>query len=413
MVESSTKDQILNASVKVLAAHGPDMPIAEIAAAAGVNVSNIYHYFKNKEDLLFHTSAAYTRDRIAKYQKEFVRDSDPDQLLKTLLWEQLRYHSENENYARFAVFECRSNRSFIHHEAFSHFLKWSRIMRDILTEGCRKGVFFQELPIKVARDMIHGLLDISEILYFTGKSGIPPLDDYNGFIDLLLPMLHTDGNGERTGRSTNGKRDSIVLSAETFFAKKGFAKATTIELAKTAGVAEKTLYDHFGSKEDILFSTLQDRLMGHIDSVRQLFDPVEPLKKLSRFICYSFTIYLKQPAFIKTFVSDGIFNPAFYRGDTYKELERFLSYLEAIIEEGKASGDISKNLNNRLFKYLFLGIFSHTMLRWQFAEERKIPMDMASRIHSVAELMTRAAVRAGTKTRPATITEEKADQQPA
>ena len=60
MGSRNAKKQILNAAVKIMEQKGSEATISEIAAA-GVNDSMIYHYFKNKEDLMFHTVSVYAK----------------------------------------------------------------------------------------------------------------------------------------------------------------------------------------------------------------------------------------------------------------------------------------------------------------------------------------------------------------
>lgn len=71
-----------------------------------------------------------------------------------------------------------------------------------------------------------------------------------------------------------------------------------------------------------------------------------------------------------------------------------MAVTDDIIDEGKSGGGIPTQLNNRLFKNMFLEIFSHSMLRWYFASERNTQIDMAAWIKEVAVLLTRAVLRA-------------------
>jgi AcrR family transcriptional regulator len=48
------------------------------------------------------------------------------------------------------------------------------------------------------------------------------------------------------------RRAQILGAAATVFAEKGFHRATTKEIAQTAGIAEGTIYNYFGSKGDLL-----------------------------------------------------------------------------------------------------------------------------------------------------------------
>src|SRR4030067_3420858 len=55
------------------------------------------------------------------------------------------------------------------------------------------------------------------------------------------------------------KRDAILAGASHLFAEKGYSNTTTAEIAQEAGVAEGTLYHHFGSKDGI-FLTIFDEM---------------------------------------------------------------------------------------------------------------------------------------------------------
>ena len=65
-------------------------------------------------------------------------------------------------------------------------------------------------------------------------------------------------------QTSNGKKEEIakkrqrqILSAaRQVFSKKGFAQATTAEIAKEAGVSEGTIYNYFESKRDLLISLI-------------------------------------------------------------------------------------------------------------------------------------------------------------
>lgn len=62
MDSGSTRQQILAAAEQIMTKRPYESTISEIASSAGVADSVIYHYFKNKEDLLvLHTGRAFER----------------------------------------------------------------------------------------------------------------------------------------------------------------------------------------------------------------------------------------------------------------------------------------------------------------------------------------------------------------
>ena len=56
---TNKRQTILDVAVSVMTLKGKDSTISEIADKAGVTDSVIYHFFKNKDDLLFFAAGEY------------------------------------------------------------------------------------------------------------------------------------------------------------------------------------------------------------------------------------------------------------------------------------------------------------------------------------------------------------------
>jgi AcrR family transcriptional regulator len=72
----------------------------------------------------------------------------------------------------------------------------------------------------------------------------------------LMPNKQTSSRSERRAAA---RRQQILDGAAQVFADKGFARATTKEIAQSADVSEGTIYNYFDSKEDLLIG-----LMGRV-----------------------------------------------------------------------------------------------------------------------------------------------------
>ena len=80
------------------------------------------------------------------------------------------------------------------------------------------------------------------------------------------------------------RRQQLLDTAAVLFAERGYARATTSELAKAAGVTEPIIYRHFASKKD-LFIALIDRtgeetLRLWQQQLHSAHDPAERLRRL-------------------------------------------------------------------------------------------------------------------------------------
>src|SRR5258708_14847985 len=75
----------------------------------------------------------------------------------------------------------------------------------------------------------------------------------------------TEGLRETKKRRT---RETIVAAAMELFAARGFDAVTVAEIARAAGVSEKTVFNYFPAKEDLVFEGGQERRAALIEAVR-------------------------------------------------------------------------------------------------------------------------------------------------
>jgi AcrR family transcriptional regulator len=68
-------------------------------------------------------------------------------------------------------------------------------------------------------------------------------------------------------------RAQLLGAAARVYARRGFESATLDEVAEEAGFTKGAVYDHFGSKEKLLFALLDEHLSAQIAEQIALFDP--------------------------------------------------------------------------------------------------------------------------------------------
>src|SRR5690242_10434744 len=85
-----------------------------------------------------------------------------------------------------------------------------------------------------------------------------------------------EGLRERKKRQT---RDTIATTAMGLFLARGFDDVTVAEVAAAADVSEKTVFNHFPTKEDLVFARGDDRLEARAEAIRTRM-PGVPLARL-------------------------------------------------------------------------------------------------------------------------------------
>lgn len=397
MTEASTRQRILREAETIMADRGLSATIAEIAARVGIRDSVVYHYFKNKEDLLFSIAEERLRDIREKMDEQLLGLADPVSRLRKLIVFRLYYLDRHRDYGRLLLFECRSNRAFYHHPAFDQ-AKWFMVtLGRIIEEGKASGVFRQDLNVWLVRDAVFGLMDLINLEQLL-EGDDAPQRDFEPVLDLILPMITAES---RDTADTLDKPRRILLAAEAVFAEKGYDSATIGDIAARAGVGDGTIYDYFKNKEDLLFKTLEEGFRPSIlkKGFQDHLNPPGPvpaeegaIEALAQFIRRLFLISLTQPDFARVFILHGIYNKAFYRSGAADAFHRYMDRLMHIIDGGIKDGVIRPDADPVLAGRLIVGAFSHMTLRWLIAEKKAV-MDKAGEINAMVALLTRALIR--------------------
>jgi len=387
MDTSAKIEQILDAAEEIMSEKGlKDSSIAEIAKKAEVADSLIYNYFKGKEDLLFSIPNRRMKEVLKKLSEQLEGIPDPVSKLSKMIWFHLNFNDIYRGYASLLLLECRSNRNFYQHEAYSLIRKYAGILLGILEDGVEKRTFRSDVNIHLVRDIIFGVLDWEGLTCLASQEIKETTPDLEPILNLILPMITFQTKSENTELH---KASRILRAAESVFAEKGYIQATISEIARLSQVSEGTIYEYFKNKDALLFSIPEQKFQEHIAQLDEIFELKTPLRKLRRFIRYHFYLYMTDPNFVKVFLLHIQLSQRFYGSQAYKTFQQYTKIITDVLEEGKKDGSIRTNVNARVFKNLFLGAFSHMALRWLILGE-EAETDKMREIDEVVLLLSRA-----------------------
>lgn len=375
------KARILAAAEEIVSQKGLiDTTISEISKKAGVADSIIYQFFKGKEDLVFSIPESKFDEIFFQLDDHLQGIWDVESRLSKILWFHLRYCDTHPQYAKILYFECLSSKDFYEHPGYEVIRKYAQILLSCLEEGVASGQFRSDVEPRLVRDMLLGFLGcelmgclaVGEI-----ESCAPDLADIMSLVrGMLMPRPI----------EAESKADKILQAAEKVFAEYGFYKAKVSNIAKMAGVAEGTVYEYFGTKEDLLMAIPEKHFNSYSDGLSGIFEIHRPSKKLRRYIKYYFSLFSTKRDFLRVFLIQVQLSRRFYGTEAFKIFEQFFKFSEPIIEEGKAQGDFRQDVNTRLFRYLFIGTFNNLTLRW-FVLNTDTKIDKMQAIDKVTDLL--------------------------
>jgi TetR/AcrR family fatty acid metabolism transcriptional regulator len=389
VAENNKRRRILEAASEIFSEKGiQKTTITEIAHKAGVVDSIIYYYFKNKEDLLFCCLDAHMTSSIEEINCQFQGIIGATAKLGKMIWYHLHANDckqGNERILKMLLLECRANKNFYMHEGYNSLKKYASIMTKILKEGIDEGVFRRDLNIGVVRDIIFGLLDEESISCLATREVTKTLPDFEPIMCMVLSMIERKPNSI-SSYLKNDKAENVLNAAINIFSRKGFSGTTMSEIAKESNVAEGTIYEYYTNKEDLLFSTAKVWFEQFDTEMNKMFTLDDPLVKLRHFIISHFFIFFKKYDFLTLFLQDIKLNKHFYQSNSYAFFLHSYNKMLFIFEEGKHTGLFHKNINNRVFRNLFIGSFTHLLLRWLFIS-KLTPLRFIEEFTILTELM--------------------------
>ena len=368
------RKQILRSAETIMSTKGMDASISEIASDVGVHSSNIYHYFKNKEDLMFSVVGDNIGDSMNELEEDLKGIREPMSQLGKFIWYLLNRADKETDITQISLFQCRSKFSFWKHEAYEvHIRRYFGIIHRILKKGISRGDFDEALHIPVIRGMIAASIGMGNLRLNIGESTTPLVDDFDDLMDLIEALISP---APAITHKKQDKEQRILEAAEKVFGIKGYDDSTIQDVVKEAKVADSSAYWYFKNKEELLNTCF----IKGFQRINDGFDASDPgsgkhseqdnplLIKLERMLTDFLMIAVKHPDFSKILVMNGVYSRDFYKSKAYDPLQKLFARIAGSLEEGKSDGSIRKEVNGRLFQNMVLGTFSQSVIRWHIVE---------------------------------------------
>ena len=153
-------EAILRAAIKVFAGSGFfNSKVADVAREAGVADGTVYLYFKNKDDMLVSIFNHYMDEALAAGKARLGEVEDPIEKLRRIVHAHLERLGRDRNLAVVFQVELRSSTKFMEQFSATKVTEYLELIREVIEEGQRQGVFRSGLNTKVVAKVLFGALD--------------------------------------------------------------------------------------------------------------------------------------------------------------------------------------------------------------------------------------------------------------
>jgi len=181
------------------------------------------------------------------------------------------------------------------------------------------------------------------------------------------------------------RRQSIIQAAIEVFSKNNFKNSSIAEIAKSANVAEGTIYQYFKNKEDLYFCIPVEKTNEFCRELElHLKGITGALNKIKKFIWYYLYFLEANPEYTRILMLDMRVNKSFVKTKTYNAFRKVAKRILEIIEEGQEEGIIRKDVNIFAMRHLLFGILESVVTRWLLKGQK---YDIVEHYEELSELV--------------------------
>lgn len=176
---------------------------------------------------------------------------------------------------------------------------------------------------------------------------------------------------------SNPTRRRILDGAAAAFAERGYQGATTRELARAAGVTEKTLYAHFRSKAELFVAAmgpgLLDLMGGAVfeDLLPELLASGSTRGRLLAILRNRLRFARQRPGLMKSVVQEALLSPHFREELRRYWAEHLLPPARKMVETAIAAGEVREVEPDRLIRTLVSVAIGYVLTRHVLLPERE------------------------------------------
>ena len=160
----------------------------------------------------------------------------------------------------------------------------------------------------------------------------------------------------REKRLRSEKRELILESAITVFARMGYHGARISDIAREAGIAYGLVYHYFKNKEEILRTIFDERWSGFLEGLEGIADSAGTTEnKLVSVAALMLNAYRLRPEWVKVLVLEIQRSSRFAEPSQQRAMGGLVQVISRLIRAGQANGELRPGVDPEVASYLFIG----------------------------------------------------------
>ncbi len=177
-------------------------------------------------------------------------------------------------------------------------------------------------------------------------------------------------------------------AALRIFAEKSFQEATISEISKEAGVSEATIYEYFGTKEDLLFAIPEKISNDTFEESEAVLPYIKDVEGRMRAVLLSYVrLYENNPHYSALVLLQLMSNKRFRQTAAHEAIRRSAHRLLDCIRDGIANGTFRSDADAYLIRSLLMGTIEHIFIHWHMQGMPKRERSMMDMLDPFMEIV--------------------------
>ncbi|WP_233543918.1 TetR/AcrR family transcriptional regulator [Salinisphaera sp. Q1T1-3] len=181
-------------------------------------------------------------------------------------------------------------------------------------------------------------------------------------------------------------RTRIENAARKLFAESEFHRVKLIDIARHARISLQTLYKYYGSKENVLFAsldtwlaTLAQRMLDHLQGIENFRDRL-------RKVFWVLLEYFERNPEVAQIILSSVYLNTWREDDTFRQPE-LMSVFLGVIHEGRAAGVLTDRIDEVEISDFIWGVANRNVAMWLVRGRR---YGLAEKAPTLFEMIWRA-----------------------
>jgi TetR/AcrR family fatty acid metabolism transcriptional regulator len=181
------------------------------------------------------------------------------------------------------------------------------------------------------------------------------------------------------------KRERILRAAVDVFAEHGYFNAKVAQIAKSAGVADGTIYLYFDGKEDLLITIFREHTRNYLRSLEQnLANVNRPEERLRIAVRHHLETLGRDRSLAVVSQVELRHSLKFMSLFSQQEVADYLNVIRKVVEHGQQQGAFRRNVHPQLVAKSIFGVLDEMVTSWILSEK---VYDLPAQAEQIADLI--------------------------